>query len=94
MTIKPIVAAAMLCTLCVPWQTATARDPARVAQNVLYVICAPKSGTAGPCVVREPMGPCPAPSAPDHLQGSYPNVQRACAAAQKLDVCRGGVSGC
>jgi len=94
MTIKPIATAAMLGALCFSWQTASAQDQARVAQNVLYVICAPKSGTASPCIVREPIGPCPAPTAADHLPGNYPTVQRACAAAKKLDACRGGLSGC
>jgi hypothetical protein len=94
MTVKPIAAAAMLGELCVSWQTATAQDQVRVAQNVECVICAPKSGTAGRCIVQEPRGPCPATSAEDYPKQKFATVQRACAAAKALPECRGGLSGC
>jgi hypothetical protein len=84
----------MLCALCVPWQPATAQQQVRVAQNVEYVICAPKSGTTGRCLVQEPRGPCPAGSAEDYPKQKFATVQRACAAAKQRDECRGGLSGC
>ena len=92
MTIKPIAGAAMLGALCWSWQTATAQ--VRVAQNVEYVICAPKSGTAGRCLLQEPVAPCPAASAEDYPKQRFVTVQRACAEAKKRDECRGGLSGC
>jgi hypothetical protein len=94
MTIKPIAAAAMLGALCISWQTATAQPQLRVAQNVEYVICAPKSGTAGRCLVQEPVAPCPATSAEAYPKQKFATVQRACAEAKKRDECRGGLSGC
>jgi hypothetical protein len=94
MTAKPIAAAAMLCALCFAWQPAAAQRDVRIAQNVQYVICAPKSGTAGRCLVHEPIDPCPAASAEAYPKKKYATVREACAAAKALPECGGGLSGC
>jgi hypothetical protein len=94
MTTERIAAAAMLCALCFPWQTATAQHQVRVAQNVEYVICVPKPGNVGQCVVKEPVSPCPAASAEAYPKQKFATAQRACAEAKTRDECRGGLSGC
>jgi hypothetical protein len=84
----------MLCALGFAGQTAASQHDVRTAQNVEYVICAPKSGTAGQCRVQEPVAPCPAASAEDYPKQKFATAPRACAAAKALPECRGGVSGC
>ena len=93
MTASPIAASAMLCVLCLSWQTATAQHQVRVAQNVQYVICM-TTGNAGRCTVQEPIDPCPSPSAEAFPKRKFATVQEACSEAKKRQECRGGLSGC
>ena len=93
MTVKPIAAAAMLCALCATYQPAAAQPRVRIAQNVAYVICAPKPATPGQCLVHEPRDPCPAGSAEAFPKPMYATIGEACREARKLSACR-SVSGC
>ena len=93
MIIKPIVAATILCALYATCQPAGAQPPGRVAQNVAYVICLPKTGTAGQCAVKEPIGPCPASSVQASPSKMYGSLRQACEDARKLYACQ-SVSGC
>ena len=94
MTTKLVIGAASLCVLCSWGRPAPAQDQVRLAQNVEYVICMPRPGTAGRCVVHEPVDPCPAPSAEAYPKQKFATIERACAEAKKRDACRGGLSGC
>lgn len=94
MCAKAIRAAAMLCALSSIWQPALAQQHRKVAQNVQYVICMPKPGNAGSCLVQEPVDPCPASSAEAYPKKKYATVREACAEARKSDACRGSLSGC
>jgi hypothetical protein len=93
MTIRPIAAAAVICALYLPGPPASAQHQVRVAQNVAYVICVPKTGTAGQCVVKEPVSPCPAPSVQASPSKMYGSLRQACEDARKLQACR-SLSGC
>ncbi len=81
----------ILLAFCEP---AWAQQHQKVAQNVQYVICTPKAGTVGRCVVQEPVDPCPSPSAEAYPKQKFATVQQACTEARKRDECRGGLSGC